>query len=70
MTAVQTGKPKEPHLLRVGMEVYRIYGDDQVGWTIEESDLSSRAPSWYRYRSLDELFFALVNLSVGSEGWA
>jgi len=27
-------------------------------------------PVWFRYRSIDELFFALVNLNVGPEGQA
>lgn len=55
----------EPRLVRVGPELYPVWGNDEQGWCIE-SDLVAR----YRYRSLDELLFALVNLSLAEAGTA
>jgi hypothetical protein len=59
--------------LRVGGEVFPVYGDAVRGWSPRADDfrgLASSSP--YVYGSLDELFFALVNLWAASsgEGWA
>jgi hypothetical protein len=62
--------PGQTGLLEVGPDVYLIYGDEQDGWSIDEKDLSPQIPTQFRYDSLEELFFALVNLNVGSEGCA
>jgi hypothetical protein len=37
---------------------------------LDPGDLYPQMPMWFRYQSLDELFFALVNLNVGPEGQA
>ena len=55
----------EPRLVRVGPELYPVWGDDEHGWCVE-SNLVAR----FRYRSLDELLFALVNLSLAEGGSA
>lgn len=57
-------------LLRVGCEVFPVYGDERCGFTIDPGDFSAGAPEAGRYRSLDELYFALVNLHSAAEGKA
>jgi len=44
--------------------------DEIDGWSLDEGDFSPQTPTQFRYRSLDELFFALVNFTVSSEGHA
>jgi hypothetical protein len=62
--------PVSTHLLKVGLEVFPVYGDEGVGWSMDPFDLNPEAPKWLRYDSIDELFFALLNLNVASEGEA
>jgi hypothetical protein len=73
-----TMKPTQTHsevavntqLLKVGLEVFPVYGDEKTGWSVDPGDLYPQIPVWFRYRSIDELFFALVNLNVSTEGQA
>ena len=63
MNRTLTGRP--PTYLRVGAGVYPVYGDDLHGWSPRADDfhgLGGSSP--YVYESIDELFFALVNLCV------
>ena len=56
-----------PTYLRVGRGVYPVYGDALRGWSPRADDLhgpDAEAAQAFRYGSLDELFFALVNLWV------
>ena len=57
--------------LRVGGDVFPIYGDELRGWSPQADDFRD-APllSPFAYASPDELFFALVNLCVASGGEA
>jgi hypothetical protein len=49
--------------LRIGGQVFPVYGDAIRGWSPRADDFrDSPTPSPYAYASLDELFFALVNL--------
>ena len=57
-------------LMRVGTEIFAVFGNDEWGWCVDPGDLCPEVPVWCRYRSRDELFFALVNLHVGEEGRA
>ncbi len=57
-------------LLKVGLEVFPVYGDDLSGWSMDPIDLAPNTPKWHRYDSIEELFFALVNLNVSPEGQA
>jgi hypothetical protein len=57
-------------LLKIGLEVFPVYGNEKSGWSVDAGDLYPQIPVWYRYRSLDELFFALVNLNISPEGQA
>jgi hypothetical protein len=57
-------------LLHVGEEVYPVYGSDQLGWTLDSGDLHARVASRFRYQSLAELFFVIVNFSISSHGRA
>ena len=63
---MSTRENRRPHTyLRVGAGVYPVYGDELRGWSPRADDfqgLGSSSP--YVYQSLDELFFALVNLCV------
>src|SRR5262249_10982582 len=52
------------YVLQVGSNMYPVYGDAKHGWCIDEGDLAPTTPSQFRYRSLDELFFALANLNA------
>ncbi len=53
--------------LRVGDEVFPVYGDPVRGWSPRADDFHDLPPaSPYVYASLEELFFALVNLCAGS----
>jgi hypothetical protein len=54
-------------LVLVGSELVPVYGDDQSGWSFEPGIQMLRLPI---YRTLDELFFALVNLNLSTEGSA
>jgi hypothetical protein len=55
-------------LLQVGSEVFPVYGDERSGWSMDPVDLAPDTPKWLRYDSIDELFFALINLNVMPEG--
>ncbi len=51
--------------LRIGAAVYPVYGDDLRGWSTRADDIRGVGTSSpFVYESLDELFFALVNLAV------
>jgi hypothetical protein len=53
--------------LLVGGVVFPIYGDEVRGWSPRSDDFQGVAPCSPRvYTSLDELFFALVNLRVSA----
>jgi len=54
-------------LLQVGLEVIPVYGDDQSGWSLEPGPAMTRLPV---YHTIEELFFALVNLNLSVEGSA
>jgi hypothetical protein len=62
--------PINAQLLKVGLEVFPVYGDERSGWSMDPVDLNPMTPKWQRYDSLEELFFALVNLNVSPEGQA
>lgn len=51
--------------LRIGAAVYPVYGDDLRGWSTRPDDVKSVVRSSpFAYESIDELFFALVNLTA------
>lgn len=62
--------PVNTRLLKVGLEVFPVYGDERSGWSMDPVDLAPEAPKCLRYASLDELFFALLNLNLAAEGQA
>jgi hypothetical protein len=57
-------------LMQVGAEVYSVYGSEEVGWRLGGRDLHSLVSPAFRYETLEELFFALVNFTLASEGRA
>jgi hypothetical protein len=55
--------------LRVGGDVFPIFGDELRGFSPRAEDFFGLiASSPYVYTSLDEVFFALVNLRVAAIG--
>jgi hypothetical protein len=56
--------------LRIGAAVYPVYGDDLRGWSLRPDDFGTvlAAASPRVYGSIDELFFALVNLATQARG--
>jgi len=67
MTSAQSEPVVQARLLQVGSEVFPVYGDDATGWSFEPGTQTPRVPI---YRTIDELFFALVNMKLSIEGWA
>ncbi len=63
-------EPVNTRLLQIGLEVFPVYGDERLGWSMDPIDLRPDSPKWLRYDSIDELFFALLNLNVMPEGQA
>lgn len=57
-------------LLKIGLEVFPVYGVEQLGWSVEAADLYPQIPPCFRYGSIGEIFFALVNLNLCPEGRA
>ena len=70
MTYNQSEVAVKARLLKVGLEVFPVYGDETSGFSMDPGDLYPQMPVWFRYQSLDELFFALVNLNLSQEGQA
>ena len=60
----------DQRLVKIGSEVFAVYGDDVSGWSTDPKDLSPRVPMEFRYRTFAELFFALVNMNFTCEGKA
>jgi hypothetical protein len=58
-------------VVKIGADIFLVYGDDFSGWSLDPRDLYSQVPQTYRYGTFEELFFALVNMSLHSgEGQA
>lgn len=53
-------------LIEIGKSVFPVYGDQASGWSIDRRDITDSTP--YRYATLDELVFALFNLSLHVSG--
>ena len=60
----------DQRLIKIGADVFAVYGDDVSGWSADPKDLSPQVPLGFRYRTVDELFFALVNMNLTPEGRA
>ena len=54
--------------LCVGGDVFPVYGDAVRGWSPRAEDFRGLMQSPYVYGSVEELFFALVNLCAGGRG--
>jgi len=61
--------PTSRTYLRIGAGVYPVYGDELRGWSLRADDFGAvlAATPWV-YGSIDELFFALVNLCAEASG--
>jgi hypothetical protein len=59
----------ERTFLRVGGDVFPVYGDELRGWSPRADDFHAAAGAVpFAYGSLEELFFALVNLCATRGG--
>jgi hypothetical protein len=54
----------DTYVVRIGHDLYPIYGHDACGWSIDRRDLLRPTATQFRYESLDEIVFALVNLHL------
>ena len=55
--------------LRIGAAVYPVYGDELRGWSLRADDFGAvLATTPWVYGSIDEVFFALVNLATLASG--
>jgi hypothetical protein len=63
-----TGAVARGFLIEIGSSVFPVYGDAARGWSIVRGDIIDATP--YRYATLDELIFALVNFSLHESGSA
>ena len=70
MTANTGSHGQHAQLLKVGLEVFPVYGDELSGFSVDPGDLYPMIPAGFRYQSIDELFFALVNLNLSEDGRA
>lgn len=70
MTRDQSDLPVNACLLKIGLEVIPVYGNERSGWTVEGGISQFPTPQCFRYRTLEELFFALVTMTVNGEGEA
>ena len=70
MLHTQTERAPNPHFVRIGSDIFPVYGNDTFGWSLDPRDLSVLRPRECRYGCLAELFFALVNLNLSREGRA
>ncbi len=63
MTGVRGGGGEARTYLRIGGDVFTVYGDEVRGWSPRADDFRRGVSSspWV-YGSVEELFFALVNL--------
>lgn len=69
-TSSRLQKIEKGFLMNVGTEVYPVYGSDQLGWTLDSGDLHEGVASQFRYQSLEELFFVIVNFTIATNGRA
>ncbi len=60
----------DQRLVKIGSDVFAVYGDDVCGWSTDPRDLYPEVPTGFRYRTFAELFFALVNMNLAYEGKA
>lgn len=67
MTRTRSETVVHARLLQIGSEVVPVYGDDTSGWSFELGLQKARMPI---YRTIDELYFALVNMNLSEEGSA
>lgn len=67
MTPTRAESTVQARLLQVGAEIVPVYGDDTSGWSFEPGIQMTRMPI---YRTIDEIFFALVNMNLSIEGQA
>ena len=57
--------------LRIGADVFPVYGDEVRGWSPRADDFwRGLTTSPWVYDSVDELYFALVNLCTAPRGEA
>jgi len=56
--------------LTIGDSVFTVYGGAGEGWSFDPEDFVRPVPRGARYASVDEIYFALANLSVSERAEA
>ena len=70
MTDTRSKRLIRTRYVKIGKQLFLVYGDERSGWSLDRNDVCLQAPSRFRYGSVSELVFALVNLCVTPEGQA
>jgi hypothetical protein len=65
--ALRQGLPRE-FLVEIGETAFHIYGSVEAGWSLDQLDILQASP--FRYATLDELMFALLNCALHADGSA
>ncbi|HUI28513.1 MAG TPA: hypothetical protein VL403_20720 [Candidatus Kryptonia bacterium] len=60
----------EERTLTVGEMQFKVYGESGKGWSVDPADFQQPVPTGARYASIDELYFALTNLSLAERAAA
>ena len=75
MLRIQLASLGNEFVVHVGTESLPVAGSVESGWAIAAGEMlalsvSSGGAASYRYRTLDELLFALINLSLAPDAEA
>ena len=54
----------EERTLTIGELCVTVYGEPGRGWSLDPADFKQPVPAGARYATIDELYFALANLSL------
>ena len=65
MTRSRWNTPVRASFLQVGTEIIPVFGDNESGWSLESGIEMERVPI---YRTVDELYFALINMQISTGG--
>ena len=67
---MNSGTSRETHfVVQVGTESFPVHGSAQAGWQLTAT-APGASPGPYRYTSIDEVIFVLINFSVATDGRA
>ena len=67
-TTTELAAPLRGVLLEIGQLTFHVYGNARMGWSVVRRDIMYATP--YRYGTLEELVFALLNYTLVEPGEA